>query len=867
MRCSLFKVRTAPTMTPETLTRASTKNASAATFAATKSLIFRRLLSAVVCAVSLSWALPVHALLNTWTNPVNGSWSDASKWTGGGVPTGTDSATFNKTGTYTVSFSNVFQNLTDMFITNGTVTFERVASPATLTIVAPGYEDQLTVGNATLNMGLTLPVNITTSSDTIINSGGTINVRAGSLLNVQFALDINSGGTINVSGGGDVLTQTNDFIGSAGGSPATVTVAGVGSTWTMGGGGSIYVGTGGDGALTIQSGGSVSGYSDVIGSSAGKTGTALVTGAGSIWTNTGLTVGTFGTGTFRVENGATVTSGSGLIGQQTGSNGTATITGTGSKWSVGGNLPVGSLGTAALTIADSGTVKVGNGAGQVAINSLSTLNIGEGGLAGILQAGTLVTNGVLNFDHTDASTISAPISGTGQITKVDGAGDTTLANVSAFTGTYSVQGGLMILQGNANGSDYLAAGNGTLRFSGGTVNLGIETIQAAASGAVEYDSASVRGGYLRGPGTHTILPSASPTSFNAVTTFNSTNIVQNGSATLVNFNNGGTLTNNAPLTFNGGVNSSTGVIVVNSTLAALDVGNNGIINVNNGGTINNAIANLINGGGSRTTINSGGAINLLAGTTMELNGALLVNNGTVTGTMNVNYGSLAKGTGTYGVVNVNEGGVYSPGNSPGIGSAASVDFQSGLFTSGAPRLIMELGGTTPGTEYDQLRVAGALTLNGTLDVQLVDVGGGTFSPHAGNSFDLLDWGSLSGTFSAIQLPALSGSLAWNTSQLYTSGVLSVVSAGLPGDYNNNGSVDAADYVVWRKNQGTTHVLPNDPIGGTIGPAHYNQWRAHFGQPPGSGAGLNANAAVPEPATLVLLIIAAAGWCLRRCRDA
>ena len=90
---------------------------------------------------------------------------------------------------------------------------------------------------------------------------------------------------------------------------------------------------------------------------------------------------------------------------------------------------------------------------------------------------------------------------------------------------------------------------------------------------------------------------------------------------------------------------------------------------------------------------------------------------------------------------------------------------------------------------------------------------------------------------------------------------------LPGDYNRNGTVDAADYVVWRKNNGTTNALPNDPTGGTIGTAQYNQWRAHFGQTAGSGSGANANAAVPEPTTLVQLMFAVASWCLRRVRAA
>jgi len=58
------------------------------------------------------------------------------------------------------------------------------------------------------------------------------------------------------------------------------------------------------------------------------------------------------------------------------------------------------------------------------------------------------------------------------------------------------------------------------------------------------------------------------------------------------------------------------------------------------------------------------------------------------------------------------------------------------------------------------------------------------------------------------------------------------------------------------------VLPNDPTPGEIDASDFLYWRAHFGESLGSGAGAGQTA-VPEPATLTLMILAAAGWCLRR----
>jgi len=109
-------------------------------------------------------------------------------------------------------------------------------------------------------------------------------------------------------------------------------------------------------------------------------------------------------------------------------------------------------------------------------------------------------------------------------------------------------------------------------------------------------------------------------------------------------------------------------------------------------------------------------------------------------------------------------GGYDPGDSP-----AEVTFNGDLNFGPANTLTMELGGTTGGDEYDRLDVLGTLSLDGTMNVTLID----GFVPANGDTFDLLDWGSLDGTFDTVNLPSLAPGLAWDDSALYTTGELHV----------------------------------------------------------------------------------------------
>jgi hypothetical protein len=79
--------------------------------------------------------------------------------------------------------------------------------------------------------------------------------------------------------------------------------------------------------------------------------------------------------------------------------------------------------------------------------------------------------------------------------------------------------------------------------------------------------------------------------------------------------------------------------------------------------------------------------------------------------------------------------------------------------------------------------------------------------------------------------------------------------GLVGDHNLDGTVDAADYALWRSD-------PNS-YGGD--PQGYNDWVNNFGATLGSGAGGGIAASIPEPNTLMMLFAAVVIGLTRRAR--
>jgi hypothetical protein len=159
------------------------------------------------------------------------------------------------------------------------------------------------------------------------------------------------------------------------------------------------------------------------------------------------------------------------------------------------------------------------------------------------------------------------------------------------------------------------------------------------------------------------------------------------------------------------------------------------------------------------------------------------------------------------------------------------------------QLVVDVYGFVAG-EYDVLNVTGGVTLGGSMHMNIP----GMYQPAVGHTFDIINAG---GAINVVN-PVFTSSLPGFVFELDTTAPASLIRvkttavppATLPGDFNNDDIVDAADYVVWRKNAGTQE--------------EFNTWRANFGNTlGGSGSATDTGEhfdGVPEPATWGLLIL-------------
>ena len=211
--------------------------------------------------------------------------------------------------------------------------------------------------------------------------------------------------------------------------------------------------------------------------------------------------------------------------------------------------------------------------------------------------------------------------------------------------------------------------------------------------------------------------------------------------------------------------------------------------------------------------------------------------------------------GNINLINSTVDGNLINGTSGSMALLGANSFGDNLVLSDRSSVFIDIAGDQQG-EFDVVTVDGDATLDGVLNVSLSN----DFMLAPGQQFTVLTAAEITDNGLAL------GGTATNEFSLIIGSTSVILRAiDLPGDYNADGVVDAADYTIWRDNLGAAAgTLVNDPNPGVIGPAQYATWEANFGNI--STTSSQSNTPVPEPSTSVLLTLFAP-IIIRRCRQA
>lgn len=354
-----------------------------------------------------------------------------------------------------------------------------------------------------------------------VSSGGTVRAATNTFLGTGSA---STGNSLLVTGAGSLYTNSRRFyIGYAGASNSftvseggivrssgdynfmgyessslgnTVLVTGSGSLFTNSG--DLYVGfQGASNGLTVSDGGTVRVATDTyIGTySTSSNSTALVAGTGALLTNTGeIVVGYEASGnSLVVSNGGTVVGSIVSAGYlAAASNNALLVTGAGSMLTAANTLRVGYEGRGTATVTDGGSITAASNIVLAVSNgSTGVLNIGRFGTND--SAGSVTTpaiqfgagTGTVNFNQTNSYTLTAAITGTGTVNQL-GSGTTTLSGSSTSFSTLVIQGGMLRL----NVSSGPAVNASVSVAAGGTLFL-MSANQVADTAAVTLSGGTI----------------------------------------------------------------------------------------------------------------------------------------------------------------------------------------------------------------------------------------------------------------------------------------------------------------------------------------------------------------------------------------
>jgi outer membrane autotransporter protein len=499
----------------------------------------------------------------TFNQATDGTFSHAITGTGSVYKAGTGNLTLTGTSSYD-STTTVSAGALTVSGASGAVTTSKLnvsgASGATLALQGggkltttgtsndsvwvgynSGYSGTVTVSGdgSRLTSGGDLKLGLAGSGSMAVSDGGAVSV-VGTLFLAQGALA--SAGSLTVAGDGSSVSVGGGLlIGATGSGAMTVsdggavsvagylsmgaynstasgflTITGDGSSVTAGTG--ATVGSGGTGSLTVSDGGQFLVTNGGVGAGAGGNthGDIVITGAGSLMQASFVQIGYVSTvaSTMTVSAGGGVETQLGMIGVLAGGAGTVTVTGAGSRWTNSADFYFGAGGaaTGTLTIADGGTVSTGSGVSYT-LGASSKVSTSTVYLA--YSAGSVAT---LNIGAASGSAAAAAGTldsehvvfgpGTGTVVFNHTGTDYVFgAAMSGTAGTIKVESGTTILTG---ASTYTGA---TTISSGATLQIGNGGTTGSFAGAITDNGALVfnrsndltHGGAISGSGTLTKL--------------------------------------------------------------------------------------------------------------------------------------------------------------------------------------------------------------------------------------------------------------------------------------------------------------------------------------------------------------------------
>jgi hypothetical protein len=674
----------------------------------------------------------------TWTNPASGDWDVATNWTPNLAPGSNDT----------------------VIIPNGTVTLNSPANCADVTLDAGALTGSGTLivwGNFVWNSGTmsgsgrtivetnsTLQINsefaslntrtlenagttkFTGPGSLTVTGGAAVTNRPGALLHVQNAASIggvfNNGrldnaGTFRKSGSGTATFGTGVLFNNTG----TVEIE-TGTLSLAGGGTNSSTFTTAPTAIMEWTGGT---FTLIPGSHLNGTGLYRIDGSATVVGDGDITVqnldlvspsGTWsGTGILTIASAMNWSGG-------TMSGGGLTIITPGVTLQLPGPNGVG-LNT--RTLENAGTV-IWTGSGSIGMNS-GVISNRVGALFHVQNASSLETGfGVNRFDNA------------GTFRKSAIAGTTTLNSIFNNSGTVEIQTGMLLCNG-------LFTNNGVVNLSAGTTNRcagggsGSGAFTAPATALVEWTGGTFTlntGAQLNGPGLYKIDGSATVVG-NADITLQNLDLVSISGA----WNGTGILTIANAMNWTAGSMAGSGRTLV-SPGATLQLGSASSV----------SFSRTLENGGSAFWTGSGGII-MGSATFTNRPGALFQAQSSapilfVGGPCRFDNAGIFRKSSSTGATTVPAGVSFT--------NFGTVDIRSGILvanggyasTSNA-LLNCALGGTTAGTNYAQLQVAGTVTLNGGLSVDLLP----GFSPATNDTFTVLSAGTRNNTFSSFSYPS------------------------------------------------------------------------------------------------------------------